>query len=79
MEKEFMIDKSGISIGNLLCYYLRDDRRVSYAGYRCTREGNLIIKINTIEESADLCMSDAIKKCLAELDQLITNCEELNN
>lgn len=72
-EKEFKIYKCGITIGDLLCSYLRRDSRVLVTGYQCTRDGDLVIKIITSSESPDVCLSDAVKKCREDLDFLIGN------
>jgi|APFre7841882724_1041349.scaffolds.fasta_scaffold498614_1 DNA-directed RNA polymerase subunit L len=77
-EKEFTICKSGITTGNLLCSYLRDDKRICVTGYQCTRDGDLVIKIITSSESADVCIADAIKKCKEDLNHLITSWVEIS-
>ena len=70
-EKEFKIGEFGITMGTLLCSYLYEDQRVCNAGYKTTRDGNLVIKIKTHNESPDLCVEDAIKKCREELNNLM--------
>ncbi len=77
-EKEFTICKSGITTGSLLCSYLRDDNRISVTGYRCTRDGDLVVKIITSTESPDVCITDAIKKCKEDLNRLMTSFVQVN-
>ena len=70
-EKEFNITSMGVTMGTLICSYLYNDERVFNAGYQKTRDGNLVIKVQTVEGSPVNAMDDAIAKCKDDLNTLL--------
>ena len=71
-EKEFIFEKAGHTMGNLICSYLKKDKRVCYVGYRVNNTDDLTIKIRSTPDSPDVCMNDAIKQCKEIINNLTT-------
>ena len=70
-QAEIKIEGLGITMGSMLCSYLYNDPKVCHAGYQTTRDGNLVIKVQTTSDTAaDVCIANTVKKCREDINRL---------